>query len=78
MTPDTIFNLFGLFNLWLFIKLFVLVLLFFHFVLAALVIRQTSLMTQVLGTNISPLIKLITLIHALAVAVVFFLAVILI
>ncbi len=78
MTPETVFNLLNLFNIWLLVKLFVLVLLFFYFVMSLIIARQVDLMNQVLGTNISPLLRTIVVFHAISVGLLFFLAVLLI
>ena len=74
MSIDQLIGLTSLFSFWAFIKLFLLVLLFFYFVLALVITRQVDLMNQVLGTNISPFIRLVVIGHAAAVALLFFLA----
>lgn len=74
----TTFDPIGFFNIWLFIKLFALVLFLFYFILSLVIARQVDLMNQVLGTNIAPGIRLVVIIHAVAVGFLFFLALILI
>lgn len=77
MTPETLINIFGLFNFWGLVKLFALVLFFFYFVLSLVIVRQTDLMNQVLGEEgVSPVLRLVTLVHLVAVGFLFFLAVI--
>ncbi len=78
MTVENIAAIIALLNIWLFIKLFVLVLLFFYFVLSLIITRQVDLMNQVLGTRISPAIQTAVVFHAIAVGILFFLAVVLI
>ncbi len=76
MTPETLTNLMVFFNIWLFIKFFILVLLLFYFIFSLVITRQVNLMNRVLKTNISPGLRLITIIHAISVGFLFFLALI--
>lgn len=56
----------------LFVKLFALVLVFFYFVFAAIVYRQIVLMTQILDSKISPMIRAFAVAHVVAVGILFF------
>lgn len=67
-------NILNFFQFGLLIKLFFLVLTFFYFVFAVVVWRQIVLMTQVLDSKISPLVKTIAVIQIFAVAFLFFLS----
>ncbi len=60
----------------LFVKLFFSVLMLFYFVFSVVVYRQITLMTQVLDSKISPLVKMIALAQIAAVAFLFFVGVI--
>ncbi len=68
--------IFDFFNFWLFIKVFALVLFLLYFLLSLIIARQVDLMNQILGTNISPLLHLAVLIHAVAAGSLFLLALI--
>ncbi|MBI4036549.1 hypothetical protein HY386_01550 [Candidatus Daviesbacteria bacterium] len=46
------------------VKLAILLILAFYAIFALLIIRQVSLMSQVLITNISPIFKAVAIIHA--------------
>lgn len=61
----------------LIIKIFFSVLVLFYFVFVAIVYRQIVLMTQVLDSRLSPLVKTVALGQIIAVAVLFFLGLIL-
>ncbi|OGG05876.1 hypothetical protein A2872_02650 [Candidatus Gottesmanbacteria bacterium RIFCSPHIGHO2_01_FULL_42_12] len=74
MSLDQLIGFTNLFTFWAFVKLFFLVLLFFYFVLSLVIARQVDLMNQVLGTNISPFIRLVVIVHSVAVAILFLLA----
>ena len=63
----------NLFQLSLLVKLFLLVLAFFYLVFSLVVYRQISLMTQVLDSRISPVVRLTALLQIIAVAVLFLL-----
>lgn len=67
-------NLLNFFQFGLLIKLFFLVLTFFYFVFSVVVWRQIVLMTQVLDSKISPLVKTIAVVQIFAVAFLFFLS----
>ena len=54
-------------------KLFLLVLVFFYFIFTLVVYRESSLMSQTLNSSISPFIKMVAILHILAVAFLFFL-----
>lgn len=58
-------------------KLFFSVLLLFYFVFVAVVYRQISLMTQILDSKISPLVKTIAAIQIIAVGILFLVGVLL-
>ena len=68
-SPADIFNLL---QIGLFIKLFFSVLVLFYFVFCVVAYRQISLMTQVLDSKISPLVKILALVQIAAVAGLFF------
>lgn len=61
----------------LIIKLFFSVLVLFYFVFAAVVYRQIILMTQILNSGVSPLIKAVAVAQIIAVAGLFFLTLVL-
>ncbi len=67
-------DLLNFFQFGLLLKLFFAVLTFFYFVFAVVVWRQIVLMTQVLDSKISPLVKTIAVAQIFAVAFLFFLA----
>ena len=71
-------DLFNLLQFNLLIKLFFAVLMLFYLVFAVVVWRQIALMTQVLDSKISPLVKTIAIIQIFAVAFLFFLGIILV
>lgn len=73
MTPDQIGNIFSFFQIGLLVKLFFLVLGFFYFVFTAVIYRQIDLMTQVLDSKISPVIKSVALIQIFSAAFLFLL-----
>lgn len=75
MMPD---QLLGFLQIGLFVKLFFSVLMLFYFVFAAVIYRQIVLMTQILDSKISPLVKTLAMGQILAVAILFFLGVILV
>lgn len=58
-------------------KLFLLVLAFFYLIFAIVIYRQISLMSQVLNSKLSPIVKSIALLHIAAVSVLFVLVVLL-
>lgn len=64
------------FQMGLLIKLFFIVLTLFYFVFSVIVYRQIVLMTQVLDSKISPLVKVVALIQIVVAGVLFFLAVV--
>lgn len=69
-------DLINFFQFGLIIKLFFAVLIFFYFVFAVVVYRQISLMTQVLDSKISPLVRTVAAAQIFAVASLFFLGLI--
>lgn len=73
MTPDQLTNIFGFFQIGLLVKLFFLVLGFFYFVFTAVVYRQIDLMTQVLDSKVSPVIKMFALVQIFSAALLFLL-----
>ena len=77
MTPDQLFSLVANFRIEILVKFFFLVIFFFYLVFSMVVYRQISLMTQVLETGISPVVKMVALIQILAVAVLLLLGVML-
>ncbi len=58
-------------------KLFFSVLLLFYFVFVAVVYRQISLMTQILDSKISPLVKTVAIFQIIAVGILFLVGVLL-
>ncbi len=78
MTPDALNLISGLFNVWLWVKLFSLVLVLFYFVLSLVIVRQVDLMGQILKTEVVPALRTASLLHAAAVGILFILVVILI
>lgn len=73
MTPDQIGSILSFFQIGLLVKLFFLVLGFFYFVFVAVIYRQIDLMTQVLDSKISPVVKTIALIQIFSAAFLFLL-----
>lgn len=76
MSPDQVGNIFAFFQFGLLVKLFFSVLGLFYFVFTLVVYRQISLMTQVLDSKISPLVKMVALVQIVAAGILFFLAVV--
>ncbi len=74
MTPDQFINIFQFHAV---AKLFLLVLALFYFVFTSVVYRQVTLMTQVLDSKISPIVKTVCFVQILAAGFLFFLVVIL-
>lgn len=70
-------NIFDFLQFNLIIKLFFSILSLFYFVFTAVIFRQIVLMTQVLDSKISPLVKLIAIGQMVAVAVLFFIGLLL-
>lgn len=66
----------NLFQFSLIIKLFVSVAMLFYFIFVVVIYRQVLLMSQILSSKISSLLKTISLIQITVVAVLFFLALI--
>jgi hypothetical protein len=60
-------NLINLFftDSWIVFKLGLLVLFFFYFLFSLIVVRQVQLMTDTLITQVSPLLRAFSIIHAL-------------
>lgn len=73
MTPDQFGTIFSYFQIGLLVKLFFLVLGLFYFVFVAIIYRQISLMTQVLDSKVSPVIKTIALVQIFSAAFLFLL-----
>ncbi len=73
MNPEKIFlSLIGL-SPFIFIKLFVLILLALYIIFAAICFRQVDLMNRIVEVQISPMLRLIALIH-LGAAITIFIA----
>lgn len=71
-------DIFNLFQFVLLIKFFVAVLVIFYFVFAVVIYKQILLMTQILNSRISPIVRVVAVGQILAVGIVGLLAVILI
>lgn len=78
MSLDLINQLATALTFGLIVKLFLLVAVFFFFVFTIVVYREIRLMTQILDSSISPIIKGAAIVLILAVAFAFFLTVFLI
>lgn len=76
MTPEQFLILLSSWWPWLFVKFFVVILLLFYIIFAAICFRQIDLMNQMVEAQISPFLRLIGLIHLLAATGIFFLALI--
>lgn len=74
MTPEQFISLLISFWPWAYVKFFLLVLMVFYLIFAAILLRQIDLMSQMVEAQITPALKLIGLIH-LGLAVALFLAV---
>ncbi len=75
MSVEEIINLvLTLFQVAVLFKIFILVLVFFYFIFALVVYRESSLMSQTLNSSVSPFIRLIAILHILVVVFLFFLA----
>lgn len=70
-------DLFNLLQVSAIVKLFMLVLGLFYFVFNVVVYRQITLMTQVLDSKISPIVKIIALAQIVVAAILFVLIAIL-
>ena len=78
MTAVDLINIIVSFFPWGFIKLFTLLLIFIYLVFAAIIIRQETLMSQVVGIPpLSPALRIVAIAHMLAAVGMFFLALIL-
>ncbi len=75
MTLEQILSLASWFQFKTLFKLFILVVSFFYFVLTLVIYRQMSLMTQILESKISPLLKTIAVFQIIGVGILFFLGV---
>lgn len=56
-----------LFNFSMWIKLFSLVLIFFYFILSLVIVRQVKLVGQLVQTEFSPVLQILTVLHSFAV-----------
>lgn len=77
MTPDQAVNIINIFQLGLLVKLFLSVLAIFYGVFLVVVYRQVVLMTQVLDTRISPLVRAVAMGQVVTAGVLVLLAVLL-
>lgn len=77
MTPGQASSALGIFQLGLLAKLFIATLAVFYVIFAAVIYRQVTLMTQVLDTRISPIVKMVAVIQVIAAGVLVILALIL-
>ena len=77
MTPDQVGNIFAILQFGLLIKLFFVVLTLFYFIFSLVVYRQITLMTQILDSKMSPLVKVVALGQVIASGILFFLALVL-
>lgn len=75
MSLDQILAITNFFQFGMLFKLFLLVVVLFYFVLTIIIYRQISLMTQILESKISPLIKGIAVLQIIAVGFLFLLAI---
>lgn len=75
MTPEQFLFVLVSWWPWIFIKLFILILLLFYIIFAAICLRQIDLMNQVVEAQISPSLKLIGFLHLGAAVFIFFLAI---
>lgn len=75
MSIEQIFGLANLFQFQLLFKLFILVVSLFYFVLTLVIYRQIALMTQILESKISPLLRTVAIAQIIGVGVLFFLGV---
>lgn len=71
-------DILGFLQFGLIVKLFFSVLLLFYFTFAVVVYRQITLMTQVLNSNISPVVRMVAAAQILAVAFLFFIGLVLV
>jgi hypothetical protein len=69
-------DVFSLLQLGLVVKLFFSVLVLFYLVFVIIIYRQISLMTQVLDSHLSSLIKMIAMTQVIVVAVLLFLTIV--
>lgn len=74
MTPEQLILLLISFWPWAYVKFFLLVLMIFYLIFAAILFRQIDLMSRMVEAQITPALKLIGLIH-LGMALAVFLAV---
>lgn len=77
MEAISIINLFLAFFPWGFVKLATLVLVGLYMVFAAVIVRQEQLMARVVEIPFSPILRTISLVHLVAVFVVFILVLLL-
>lgn len=74
MTQEQLIGLLISFWPWAYLKFFLLVLMVFYLVFAAILLRQIDLMSQMVEAQITPALKLIGLIHLVLALAVFFAA----
>lgn len=77
MTLNQVVNIINIFQIGLLIKLFIAVAAIFYLALTVIIYRQIVLMTQILNTEISPLVKTIAMVQIVAAGVLVLLAVVL-
>jgi len=74
MNPEKITDLYNNFSPWLAAKVFILLFLIFYIFFALIVNRQASLMNHILEAKFSPIVKLLSIIHLLAIISIFIIA----
>lgn len=77
MTLNQVVNIINIFQIGLLIKLFIAVAAIFYLALTVIIYRQIVLMTQILNTEISPLVKTIAMVQIVVAGVLVLLAVVL-
>lgn len=63
MSPEQVLLSIASIPPWVFVKIFLLVLLLFYILFAAIILRQITLMNRVVEAQISPVLRLIALFH---------------
>lgn len=74
MTPELLLQLLISWWPWIYLKLFFLIFFVLYIIFASILFRQIDLMNQMIEAQISPLLKLIGLIHLIAAISLFLLA----
>lgn len=75
MSPEQILLMLVSLSPWFYVKIFVLVLLLFYTIFAAICLRQVDLMNQVVEAQISPVLRTIAILHLAGAIFTFLLAV---